>query len=326
MKSRKMAPDRFSTLIVLTALALVLLFSCGGFAGPRGTPLEIRVNEQRMRQDVEILTRMDPPRSADHVQSLNKSADYILGEFTKAGCRTEVQRFVSKTREYRNVVCSFGPEEGERIVVGAHYDVYGEHPGADDNASGVAGLLELARLTNETKPTLKYRTDFVAFTLEEPEFFRTRHMGSYVYAKSLHQAGVEVRAMIALEMIGYYSDAPRSQKYPAFFLRWFYPDKGNYIAVVGKWGQGSLVSRTKGLITSASTIPVESIAGPSILPGIDFSDHQSFWRFGYPAVMVTDTAFYRNPNYHKATDVIDTLDFTKMAEVVRGVYGTVRCL
>ncbi len=144
-------------------------------------------------------------------------------------------------------------------------------------------------------------------------------MGSYTYAKSLSEAGIRVRAMISLEMIGYYSDRRGSQKYPVFFLKWFYPDTGNFIAVVGKWGQGDLVARVKKALSKGS-VPVESIAAPPFLPGVDFSDHQSFWQFDYNAVMVTDTAFYRNRNYHKATDTIGTIDFNRMAEVVKGVY------
>jgi Peptidase family M28 len=283
----------------------------------------IPVSKERMRHDVEILTSISPPRNARNVDSLNKSADYILEEFRKTDCRIEIQQFHSKEKEYKNVVCSFGPQDTERIIIGAHYDVYGDQPGADDNASGVAGMLELARLIHELHPPLKYRTDFVAFTLEEPQFFRTRHMGSYMYAKALADAGVKVRSMIALEMIGYYSDKQGSQHYPLFFFRWFYPTKGNYIALVGKWGQSAVVENVRHLIVSASSVPVVSIAAPSILPGIDFSDHQNFWKFHYKACMVTDTAFFRNHNYHDPTDTIDTLDFDKMVEVAKGLYWAV---
>jgi Zn-dependent M28 family amino/carboxypeptidase len=186
-------------------------------------------------------------------------------------------------------------------------------------------MLELARLTGQTRP-LAGRIDFVAFTLEEREFprevLRTRHLGSYTYAKSLAGSGVKVRWMMALEMIGYFTEEPRSQKYP-LFLKWFYPDTGNYIAVVGKCGQGGLVAAVKEGMAAACCVPVVSTTAPQFLPGIDFSDHEPFWRFGYNAVMITDTAFYRNPNYHRATDTAGTLDYTKMAEVVKGLYGVV---
>ncbi|OHD72229.1 MAG: peptidase M28 [Spirochaetes bacterium RBG_16_49_21] len=277
----------------------------------------------RIEEDVRILTAVHPPRNYRNVQSLDKTADYITAEFKKMKCRVDFQRFVANEKEYRNIVCSFGPEQGERIIVGAHYDVYGDQPGADDNASGVAGLLEVGRLLAGLKPSLKYRTDLVAFTLEEPIFFKTRHMGSRVYAQSLSAAGVKVRAMIALEMIGFFTDKPDSQRYPVFFLKWKYPSVGNYIAVVGNLDQGELVEKTKGLLSKTSKVPVHSISAPSFLPGIDFSDHQSFWKYGYPAVMITDTAFYRNKNYHRETDTIDTLDFERMAEVVKGLYWVI---
>ena len=240
--------------------------------------------------------------------------------------RVEMQRFTQDGKEYKNVICSFGPEAGERIIVGAHYDVYGDQPGADDNASGVAGLLELSRLVQSLKTALKCRIDFVAYTLEEGQLFRhpfARHFGSYIHAKSLAQAGISVRAMICLEMIGYFSDRPNSQKFPLFFLRRFYSDKGNFIAVVGKWGQGGLVKKVKTSLAAQSQVPVESLTAVALIPGVSFSDHQSYWKFGYPAVMITDSAFYRNKNYHKQSDTADTLDYDRMAEVVKGLYWTI---
>ena len=202
----------------------------------------------------------------------------------------------------------------------------GNQPGADDNASGVAGLLEMSRLFQSLKTKPKFRIDFVAYTLEEGQFFKhpfARHYGSYIHAKSLAQAGISVRAMIGLEMIGYFSDLPNSQKYPLFFFRWFYPDKGNFIAVVGKWGQGRLVKKVKKSLAALSQVPVESLAALSFIPGVSFSDHQSYWQFNYPAVMITDSAFYRNKNYHKPSDTADTLDFDRMAEVIKGLYWAI---
>ena len=288
--------------------------------------MNIPVEKERLQRDVKTLTEMVPPRNAKNVVSLDKSAEYIHEEFRKTGGRVEIQRFTQDGKEYKNVICSFGPEAGERIIVGAHYDVQGDQPGADDNASGVAGILELSRLVRSLKRELKYRIDFVAYTLEEGQFRKhpfARHYGSYNHAKSLARAGISVRAMISLEMIGYFSDRPNSQKYPLFFLRWFYPDKGNFIAVVGKWGQGSLVKKVKKSLAASSHVPVESLTAMSLLPGVSFSDHQSYWKFGYPAVMITDTAFYRNKNYHKPGDTADTLDYDRMAEVVRGLYWTI---
>ena len=289
-------------------------------------PMNIPVDKERLRQDVQTLAALVPPRNAQNVASLDKSAEYLLNEFGKTKGRVEIQRFIQDGKEYKNVICSFGPEAGERIIVGAHYDVQGNQPGADDNASGVAGLLELSRLVQILRTELKFRIDFVAYTLEEGQLFKhpcARHYGSYIHAKSLARDGIAVRAMICLEMIGYFSDRPNSQKYPFFFLRWFYPDKGNFIAVVGKWGQGRLVEEVKKSLAAPSQLPVESLTAMSFVPGVSFSDHQSYWKFGYPAVMITDSAFYRNNNYHKPSDTADTLDYDRMAEVVKGLYWTI---
>jgi Iap family predicted aminopeptidase len=286
----------------------------------------MKADKNRMYSDVEFFTRLDPPRAHDNFESLEEAASYIEAEFSKLSCTVENQYFKVNGHEYRNVIASFNPEMDKRLIIGAHYDVCCDFSGADDNASGVAGLLELSRLVRSLKTELKCRIDFVAYTLEEGQFHKhpfARHYGSYIHAKSLAQAGISVRAMISLEMIGYFSDRPNSQKYPLFFLRWFYPDKGNFISVVGKWGQGSLVKKVKKSLAASSQVPVESLTAMSLLPGVSFSDHQSYWKFGYPAVMITDTAFYRNKNYHKPGDTADTLDYDKMAEVVKGSYWAI---
>lgn len=280
----------------------------------------IDVSKERLYETVKQLTSTPLPRNSFNLASLNTAADYIMNEMKKAGGRMEEQKYTVGGKEYRNIICSFGPEDGERIITGAHYDVCDNQPGADDNASGVAGLLELARLLSGKKD-LKYRIDLVAYTLEEPPYFRTEHMGSAVHAKYLHDNKIKVKAMISIEMIGYFSDEPKSQQYPLGILKWFYPTRGNYIAVVGKIGQGSIVRKVKKHMRSGSGIDVRSINAPAFVQGIDFSDHLNYWKYGYDAVMITDTSFYRNANYHENTDTIDTLDFTKMAEVVKGIYN-----
>ncbi len=194
-------------------------------------------------------------------------------------------------------------------------------PGADDNASGIAGMLELARLVNEN-PAF-HNVNFVAFALEEPPFFRTRNMGSYVFAESLYNKGIKVKGMVSLEMIGYYSDKKGSQFYPLPIFRWIYPNVGNYIAFVGNLRSGSFTRRFKKIFKNCSSMPCESLNSVSIIPGIDFSDHLSFWHFDYPAFMITDTAFYRNPNYHNLGDTSETLDYEKTAELVLGIYKTI---
>lgn len=224
-------------------------------------------------------------------------------------------------RTYRNVVASFWPETLDRIVVGAHYDAYGPFPGADDNASGVAGLLGLAPLLRSWP--LATRVDLVAFALEEPPAFGSPGMGSAVHAAALRAAGIPLRAMICLEMIGCFSDRPGSQTFPVSFLRAFYPGRGNFIAVVGRPREMALVRQIKGSMSSASDLPVRSINAPRRLLGVDLSDHASFWDAGYPAVMITDTAFYRNERYHTERDTPETLDYVRMAKVIQGVFRAV---
>ena len=190
-------------------------------------------------------------------------------------------------------------------------------PGADDNASGIAGLLELARLFADEAP--EKTIQFVAFTLEEPPLFRSKYMGSYVYAQSLHQNGKDIEGMICLEMIGYFTDEPGSQVFPLPFFRWIYPTVGNFITLVGNLQSKSFLKRVEQGFKDGSNLPVETLATVSFVPGVDFSDHRSFWKFGYNAVMVTDTAFYRNPQYHGMGDMPEILDYERMAEVVLGL-------
>lgn len=194
------------------------------------------------------------------------------------------------------------------MIVGAHYDVCGEQPGADDNASAVAGLLEIARFAKRHEAELPYRVDFVAYALEEPPFFGTTKMGSYVHAKYLYENDIKVRGMICLEMIGFFTDRKKSQRYPLPFMGLFYPGTGNFIGVVSNYGSSSFAKQVSRHL-KATAVNVETLKTPSILTGVDFSDHRNYWKFGYSAVMITDTAFYRNPNYHEPSDTMETLDY-----------------
>lgn len=281
------------------------------------------VSKERLKADVQFLASLDPSRNYSNLASLNKAADYIKAEFEKCGVKAEEQVYKVNGSEYKNIICSFGPADAERLIVGAHYDVCDKQPGADDNATGVAGLLEIARLLKSQAPALRYRIDLVAYTLEEPPFFRTEHMGSAVHANYLKDNKIKVKAMVCLEMLGYFSDKPKSQRYPIGILKLFYPSKANYIAVVSKFGQGKLLRKVKRNMIKGSAIDVRSLSAPAFITGIDFSDHLNYWKHGFDAVMITDTSFYRNANYHEATDSIETLDFDRMTEVVKGAYAAV---
>ncbi|TND10631.1 MAG: peptidase M28 [Bacteroidetes bacterium] len=283
----------------------------------------IRVDPEKLKSDVVFLATLQPARHSENTASLDSAASWIRAQLSAEGIISEEQVYEAGGKKYRNIICSFGPDSGERIIAGAHYDVCGERPGADDNASGTAGLLEIARQLKRNSAQLAYRTDLVFYTLEEPPYFRTTEMGSAVHARSLKAKDIKVKTMICLEMIGYFSDAEDSQEYPVKLLKLFYPDKANYIAVVGKFGQGRLIRNVKRKMNSAMDLDVRSINAPASLPGIDFSDHLNYWAEGYDAVMITNTAFYRNKNYHEPTDTPETLDYKRMAEVVKGVYNVI---
>jgi Zn-dependent M28 family amino/carboxypeptidase len=276
----------------------------------------------KLEAHVRMLSVTLAPRDWQSAANLDRVATYIGTHLMKAGGRVSEQPYAVESGRARNVIASFGPQQGPRVVVGAHYDAAGPLPGADDNASGVAGLLELASLLGQTR-TLGSRVDLVAFALEEPPYFGTKRMGSLVYAAALKREAAVVRAMISLEMIGYFSDAPNSQRFPHPALGLLYPSTGDFIAVVGRVGQGALVRQVKKAMQRTTYLDVYSFTGPQRTPGIDSSDHASFWQQGYRAVMITDTAYYRNDRYHTARDTPDSLDYARMAEVVRAVHRAV---
>jgi len=278
----------------------------------------------RLEAHVRMLSTQFQPRDESHTENLDRAAAYIRAEFEKAKGVVSEQPYEVNGKTYRNVIAWFGPETKVRIVIGAHYDTAGPLPGADDNASGVAGLIELAQLLSRQQ--IPMRVELVAFTVEEPPYFRTAHMGSAMHAASLQKQGVDVRAMVSLEMIGYFSDEPGSQKFPVSLLGAFYPSRGNFISVVGRLREGLLVRQMKAAMREASPLPVYSINSPSSVPGVDFSDQLNYWNAAYPAVMITDTAFFRNQNYHTVHDKPETLDYKRMAMVVDGVSAAVLVL
>jgi hypothetical protein len=278
------------------------------------------IDTAALRKHTSVLSESMAPRSYRHLDNQNRAANYISESLSSSGGRVTEQLFKVHGAEYKNIVAAFGPPGKEVIVIGAHYDAEGEYPGADDNASGVAGLLEIARLLGKVQ--LKSKVVLVAFTLEEPPFFGTDNMGSAVYAKSLAESGAAVKLMIALEMIGYFSEEKGSQDYPMPLLKLYYPSTGNFITVVDQL-LSAQAQRMKASMAQVIDLPVYSINAPSMIPGVDFSDHRNFWRYGYPAVMVTDTAFYRNQAYHTHGDTADRLNYKKMAQVVYGVFDYV---
>jgi hypothetical protein len=293
---------------------------CGRRPAGTNTP---SVEPRRLEESVRALVAI-PSRSFGYLEALDQAAGFVAGRLGGTGARMSIQRFEVQGDSYQNVCASYGPRSLDRIVVGAHYDTADENPGADDNASGVAGLLALGELLADTR--LDHEVELVAYSLEEPPAFATDAMGSTAHARRLRKEGVELVGMISLEMIGYYTDEPRTQGLPLPLLDLFYPDRGNFIALVARARDARLVRTVKGAMRGATPLPVHSFTGPAWVPGVSFSDHRSYWAEGYPALMITDTAFYRNPNYHSGSDLPTTLDYRRCADVVRGVFAAILAL
>jgi len=291
------------------------------------------VNEIKLKEHVKFLSENN--RTSKEGQE--KIVNYILSELKKYGINEdniEIQKYIVDTREYNNIIVNFSydfiPKElfrNKKYIIGAHYDSYGELPWADDNASAIAGLLETARILNETKPYRGRDIDLVFYSTEEPPFFRTENMGSFHHANSIKN---KVDLVIILEMIGYFSEEENSQDFPVSFLKYIYPTKGNFIAIVSNFSNSletrKVKSRFRTFLKKNNLITTESINAPSIIPGIDFSDHRNYWKFDIPALMITDTSFYRNKNYHTKYDTYEKLDYKKMKEVIDATVATVLSL
>lgn len=319
---KKMIP--FLILAVLILLVGIVLMT---------NPIKVRpmvvaaeADSGRLEADVAALTGLPGFRCFERPDDLDRAAEWAKTTLMASGLPVEERAFGVGDLEFRNLIAHYGPKAGPVIVVGAHYDVCGEQPGADDNASAVAGLLELARLLDRHKPELAHRLELALWPLEEPPNFRTPAMGSAIHANSLALTGTDVRGMISLEMIGFFSDEPGSQAFPAPGMSLLYSSRGDAIVVVGNSSSWWFTRRVKTRMAGASDLPVRSMNAPSFVPGVDFSDHLNFWHQGWNAVMVTDTAFYRNPNYHQVSDTPDTLDYERMADVVTGVYAAITTL
>ena len=314
------------TLSVLAALSVVLVAVAIALTNPvkaRVFESGISADASRLRSDVEALTGLPGFRCFERPDDLDRAATWVRSALEESGLPVEEQPFGVGGWTYKNFIARYGPVGAPVLVVGAHYDVCGEQPGADDNASAVAGLLELARLLGQHRPETTHRIELALWPLEEPPNFRTEDMGSAVHANSLADSKADVRGMICLEMLGFFSDEPGSQTYPVPGMGLLYPPRGNFISVVGNVSSWGFTRHVKARMAGATELPVRSINAPALVPGVDFSDHLNFWKHGWDAVMITDTAFYRNPNYHEVTDTPDTLDYQRLAQVCTGVYAAV---
>lgn len=275
----------------------------------------IRDNSQ---MHVRMLADSIGARGSRGDSAVSETVRYLRGVLESHGYLVEELTYAVGEHEHRNLqVTIHGTSLVEEIViVGAHYDTHDLTPGADDNATGVAGLLEIARLMAGSHPTRTIR--FVLFGTEEPPYFNTDDMGSRHYAGRSSEAHERIVAMYSLEMLGYFSDEPGSQRHPPP-LQLFFPDRGNFIMFVGNPASGRLLRRSLKRFRESKNFPSEGIVSSSMVPGVELSDHGSFWRRGFPAVLITDTGPFRNEHYHLESDTPDRLDFERMARVISGV-------
>ena len=312
-------------LVVLTFFFLLWWFGMRMPGRNVSTAAPLSADEMALRAelaaDVQALAGDIGERNTRRYPQLNAAADFIENSFSRAGLRPRRDTYELSGRACHNIEAEIRGAHPQIVVIGAHYDSVFGSPGANDNGSGVAAILALARrfAGKPTGQTLR----FVAFVNEEPPYFQTEQMGSFVYARRCKARGDQISAMISLETIGYFSDTPHSQTYPSLGIGAFYPTTGNFIGFVGNVGSSGLLRRAISLFRQEAKLPSEGAALPSFIPGVGWSDQWAFWQHGYPGIMITDTAPFRYPHYHAVTDTPDKLDYDRCALVVSGVEKTI---
>jgi hypothetical protein len=309
------------TIAVAAVLALLWWFGMRmpGKSIPKVAPLspdEIALREE-LRASVQKLAGEIGERNMWHYAQLNAAADFIEDSFSRASLRTRRDSYDMRGQTCHNIEAEIPGARPEVLLIGAHYDSVFGSPGANDNGTGVAATLALARRFADARP--QHTVRFAAFVNEEPPYFLSDEMGSFVYAGRCKARGDKISAMISLETIGYFSDAPRSQTYPSPVLGIAYPKVGNFIGFVSNVHSRALLRRVIALFRKHAKIPSEGAALPWFVPGVSWSDQWSFWRYGYPGIMVTDTAPFRYPYYHSSSDTPDKLDYDRFALVVSGM-------
>lgn len=306
------------------ALTIIVTMPTSGSERPEPATVNDEI-QAALRTHVTKLAGDIGERNMFHPQALRRAAAYIEHTWQQQGYRVARQEYQARGETIANLeVSRAGTDPAAGIVlVGAHYDSVVGSPGANDNGTGVAALLEVARQLTARK--LCRTVHLVAFVNEEPPFFKTASMGSRVYAKMARTRGDDIRAMLCLETIGYFSDAPDSQHYPPLF-NLFYPERGNFIGFVSDFRSRPLLKQVVAAFRAASDFPLEYVSTFSFIPGVDWSDHWSFWREGIPAVMITDTAPYRYPYYHTSLDTVDKVSYPQLARVTEGLVAVVTAL
>ena len=283
---------------------------------------EVNALEANLKIHVQQLSKYKVGRNFIVNDTLAQARDYISTQFVKMKLAVSYQSYELYQEEYSNIIVDIPAESDNHnvLVIGAHYDSVVNSPGANDNASGVAALIEIGRYFKQNPPAQKVR--LIAFSNEEPPYFQTDEMGSLVYAKSIDNDDETVLGMISLETIGYYTNQPGSQKYPKIF-NLLYPDTGNFISFIGNLESRTLLTKSLSIFREFSNVPSEGVASPAFVPGVSWSDHWSFWVTGKNAIMITDTAPYRYEHYHETTDTYEKLNYQQYSKVV---YGLIRMI
>jgi Zn-dependent M28 family amino/carboxypeptidase len=282
------------------------------------------ISVENLNKHVQTLAGDIGERNTSKPKALHRAEEYIAQVWQAQGYSVERQEYPLHGDRCTNLeITRMGRrKESPVLLIGAHYDSVIGSPGANDNGTGVAALLEISRAFAAVAPQTSVR--FVAFVNEEPPYFQTPFMGSSIYAQNARERGDKIRVMASLETIGYYSNAPASQKFPfpSGLFRLLYPDRGNFIVFASNLASRAITQEAYNLFRARSDFPVEIISTFEMVPGIDWSDHGSFWRAGYPAFMVTDTAPYRYPYYHTAEDTPDKVNFEALGRVTEGLHAT----
>jgi len=318
--------------VLATVISAALLLYCVvlPLQPMRGAPppfgKEERLVTERLGRHIEAIAAA--PHNVAYFAALEAAACHIEDELRRQGHVPVADVFEADGRRVRNIEIVLEPERpaahGMTYVIGAHYDSADDSPGANDNGSGVAALIEIARRLGP-HPALRHRLRIVFFVNEEQPYGKTPLMGSWRHARRLAESGERVAGMIALETIGYFSDKAGSQRFP-FPFSLIYPDTGNFVAFVGLPGSRSFLHRTIRSFRRSTPFPAVGGVVPDFIEGADLSDHWAYRRFGYPALMVTDTAPFRNPHYHQPDDLPETVDCRSLARVAIGLELTLRDL
>ncbi|MDD5634074.1 MAG: M20/M25/M40 family metallo-hydrolase, partial [Candidatus Omnitrophica bacterium] len=279
---------------------------------------------ERLKKHVYKLAHEIGERNIRNYSRLNEAADYITDQFRSLDYKVDFQVYRIRDKYFKNIIVTKDGNKrpDEIIILGAHYDSK-NNPGADDNASAIAGLLEIARALKDTKTDRTIK--FIAFTNEEPPFFKKKHMGSMIYTKAAVKNRDNIKGAVILEMIGYFSNKPRSQRHPLGFS-FSYPTIGNFIGAMGGSKSKRILKYIVWSFRRATKFPIEWMVVPRLVLGVGMSDDWAFWKTGFPVVMITDTAYFRNPNYHKRSDTYDTLNYENMSQVVKGITASLRTL